>query len=182
MRFFVVETGYDQRQVDSCLDELGVRLTRLAARAEVAAGAGREWDQIRQEATLLRGLVDREGSPTDVDAAAAQGAASAVEREAAEILAQARSELDAAREEARRVRERVYAEAVQARREFEAALHERRCREARVDQILAGVAVEAVPADTPTAAASTGGVPATRAAAGVTEASVQRPEPGTRVA
>ena len=48
MRFSVVETGYDQRQVDSCLDELGVRLTRLAARAEVAAGAGREWDQIRQ--------------------------------------------------------------------------------------------------------------------------------------
>ncbi|MER6596319.1 ATPase, partial [Micromonospora purpureochromogenes] len=87
MRFSVVETGYDQRQVDSCLDELGVRLTRLAARAEVAAGAGREWDQIRQEATLLRGLVDRQGSPTDDTAAAARRAASAVEREAAEILA-----------------------------------------------------------------------------------------------
>ncbi|MEV4492880.1 ATPase [Micromonospora coxensis] len=182
MRFSVVETGYDQRQVDSCLDELGIRLTRLAARAEVAAGAGREWDQIRQEATLLRGLVDRQGVPTDGGALAARRDASAVEREAAEILAQARSELDAAREEARQVRERVYAEAMQARREFEAALHERRRREARVDRILAGLPGEAVPADTPTAAASTGGVPATRVATGTSEVSVERPEPGTRVA
>ncbi|MEH0826230.1 MULTISPECIES: ATPase [unclassified Micromonospora] len=180
MRFSVVETGYDQRQVDSCLDELGVRLTRLAARAEVAAGAGREWDQIRQEATLLRGLVDRQSTPSDDEAAAARRAASAVEREAAELLAQARSELDAAREEARQLRERVYAEAMQARRDFEAVLQERRRREARVDQILGGAAGEAVPADTPTAAASTGGVPATRD--GATEVSAQRPEPGTRVA
>ncbi|MGC5019999.1 ATPase [Micromonospora sp. DT47] len=182
MRFSVVETGYDQRQVDSCLDELGVRLTRLAARAQVAAGAGREWDQIRQEATLLCGLVDQALAGAG-DVVAARREASAIEREAAEILARARSELDSAREEARQVRERVYAEAVQARREFEAALHERRRREARVDQILAGVAAETVPADTPTAAAATpGGVPATRAGAGADEVTVERPEPGTRVA
>ncbi|MEH0843797.1 ATPase [Micromonospora sp. CPCC 205711] len=180
MRFSVVETGYDQRQVDSCLDELGVRLTRLAARVQVAAGAGREWDQIRQEATLLCGLVDRQGPVADV--LVARREAAAVEREAAEILNRARGVLDAAREEARQLRERVYAEAVQARREFEAALHERRRREARVDEILTGV--EVVPSDTPTAAAATsGGVPATRVAAtGADEVTVELPEPGTRVA
>ncbi|TDC77854.1 ATPase [Micromonospora sp. KC606] len=179
MGFSVVDTGYDCRQVDSCLDELGVRLTRLAARAEAAAGAGREWDQIRQEATLLRGLVDLAtgGAP-----ASAWRDASAAEREAGEILARARGELEAAREEARQVRERAYAEAVRARREFEAALHERRRREARADRVLAGVPTTVVPADTPTAAASAGGVPATRIATGTSEVSVERPEPGTRVA
>ncbi|TDC29153.1 ATPase [Micromonospora sp. KC213] len=182
MRFSVVDSGYDCRQVDSCLDELGVRLTRLAARAEAAAGTGREWDQIRQEATLLRGLVDRSGLATGGAPASARRDVSVLEREAAEILARARGELDAAREEARQVRERVYAEAVRARREFEAALHERRRREARADRILAGVPTAVVPAETPTAAASAGGVPATRIATGTSEVSVERPEPGTRVA
>ncbi|RKF28764.1 ATPase [Micromonospora globbae] len=164
MRFSVVEIGYDRRQVDSCLDELGVRLTRLAAWAESTAGTGREWDRIRREAAGLCGLLRR----YDVDDAAVVGRhAGEVEREAAAILARARFELDAAREEARQVRERAYAEAVQARREFEAALQARRRREARADEILGGVAVEPVPVDTPTAAAATtgSGVPATRGAA-----------------
>ncbi|MBM0232175.1 ATPase [Micromonospora sp. STR1_7] len=164
MRFSVVETGYDQRQVDSCLDELGIRLARLAARAESAAGAAREWDEIREEATWLSGLLQR----LDLgDAAVTRHAGDAVRREAAEILAQARFELDQARAEARQVRERAYAEAVQARREFEASLHARRRRATRADEILTGVTVddaataEPVPEDTPTAAAGTG-VPATR--------------------
>ncbi|MEU4554520.1 hypothetical protein EV382_1405 [Micromonospora violae] len=59
MRFSVVETGYDQRQVDDCLDELAIRLSRLAARAERAAGEAREWDEIRQEAAWLSGLLHR---------------------------------------------------------------------------------------------------------------------------
>ncbi|MBM7085916.1 ATPase [Micromonospora humidisoli] len=171
MRFSVVESGYDRRQVDSCLDELGVRLTRLAARAEVIADAGRDWDQIRQETTLLLALVDRRR--VDADRGAARPAAD-------ELLARARAELDAAREEARQLRERVYVEAVQARREFEASLHERRHRAARVDQILTGLSVDPVPVDTPTAAA--GGVPATRVATGTDEVTVDQPEPGTRVA
>ncbi|MFG3706262.1 ATPase [Micromonospora sp. NPDC047670] len=175
MRFSVVETGYDQRQVDSCLDQLGIRLTRLAARAEGAAGAGREWDEIRDEATALCGLLQRlDLGDRDVGRRGVDDA----EREAADILAQARFELDAAREEARQVRERVYAEAVQARRDFEAALYVRRRREARVDQILSGLIAEPVPADTPTAAAGvTGaGVPATRIAArGGAEASSEPP-------
>ncbi|MER5338171.1 ATPase [Micromonospora sp. NPDC002717] len=175
MRFSVVETGYDQRQVDSCLDQLGIRLTRLAARAEGAAGAGREWDEIRDEASALCGLLQR----LDLgDRGMGRYGVGGAEREAADILAQARFELDAAREEARQVRERVYAEAVQARRDFEAALYARRRREARADQILGGFAGEPVPADTPTAAAGLtgGGVPATRIAArGGADASSEPP-------
>ncbi|SCG74317.1 ATPase [Micromonospora inositola] len=177
MRFSVVETGYDQRQVDSCLDELGIRLTRLAARAESAAGAGREWDQIRQEATHLCDLLDRRGAPDAGDVAAVRTGATAVEREADGLLALARGELDAARAEARLVRERAYAEAVQARRDFEAALLARRRREARVDDLLAGLTVHPVPADTPTAAAAVpgNGVPATRVATAATDAPVEPP-------
>ncbi|WP_328346149.1 ATPase [Micromonospora sp. NBC_00421] len=178
MRFSVVESGYDRRQVDFCLDELTVRLTRLAARAEVFVGAGRDADQIRQEATLLLALVDRRQGGGD--RAAARPAGPAAGQTAAEFLARARGELNAAREEARQLRERVYAEAVQARREFEASLRERRHRAAQVDQLLTGLSVETVPADTPTAAA--GGVPATRVATGTDEVTVDRPEPGTRVA
>ncbi|MEH1102209.1 ATPase [Micromonospora sp. CPCC 205561] len=164
MRFSVVGSGYDQRQVDSCLDEIGVRLTRLAARAEGAARAGRVWDEIRDEAAGLRGLLHR----LDLGDPGRSGRdAGAAEREAADLLARARVELDAAREEARQVRERVYAEAVQARRDFEAALYARRRRADRVDRILDGLTVEPVPADTPTAAAGVpGGVPATRIAGG----------------
>jgi hypothetical protein len=160
MRFSVVETGYDQRQVDSCLDELGIRLVRLAARAESAAGTAREFDQIRQEASHLCDFLRRRTAPADT---AVVRAGTLVERQAAELLAQARSELEAAREEARQVREQAYAEAVRARREFEAALLARRRREARVEEILGGGRADTDPADTPTAAA---GVPATRVAAG----------------
>ncbi|WP_410809479.1 ATPase [Micromonospora sp. 067-2] len=171
MRFSVVEIGYDQRQVDSCLDELGVRLARLASRAEGTAGAGREWDEIREEATWLSGLLQR----LDLGGAGiTRRAVDPVRREASEILAEARCELDAAREEARRVRERAYADALQARRDFEAALCARRRREARVDEILSDVTVEPVAADTPTAAAGTG-VPATRVAAGGPETGAEPP-------
>ncbi|MEH1167303.1 ATPase [Micromonospora sp. CPCC 205539] len=171
MRFSVVGSGYDQRQVDSCLDELGIRLSRLAARAEGAAAAGREWDEIRQEATWLSGLLER----LDLgDVAVTRYAGDAARRDAADILAQARVTLDEAREEARQVRERAYADAVQARRDFEAALYARRRREAWVDELLADVTVEPVPADTPTAAAGTG-VPATRVAAGGRDAEAGPP-------
>ena len=160
MSFSVVDTGYDQRQVDSCLDELGLRLVRLAARAESAAGVGREWDRIRQEAAQLCDFLRRRAVPGDE--AAVRAGAAVVEREAADLLARARGELEAAREEARQVREQAYAEALRARRDVEAALLARRRREARVEEILSGVRGETVPADTPTAAA---GVPATRVAA-----------------
>ncbi|GLZ59471.1 MULTISPECIES: ATPase [Micromonospora] len=169
MRFSVVDIGYDQRQVDYCLDELGIRLSRLAARAESAAGAAREWDEIRQEAAWLSGLLQR----LDLgDAAVTRYAGDAVRREAAEILAQARVELDEAREEARRVREQAYAEAVQARRDVEAALDARRRREERVEEILSQVTVDQVPADTPTAAA---GVPGSRVGIGGPDPGAQPP-------
>ncbi|GAB3075290.1 hypothetical protein GCM10027186_34040 [Micromonospora schwarzwaldensis] len=143
----MVEAGYDRRQVDACLDELDLRLRRLAARAEGVAGTGREWDQIRLDAGHLCDYLRRRAAPADGSVPAGP---SVVEREAAELLARARAELDAAREEARRVREEAYAEAVRARREFEAALLARRRHEARVDEILSGARVSA---DTPTAAA-----------------------------
>lgn len=158
MRFSVVDIGYDQRQVDACLDELGIRLTRLAARAESAGGTGREWDLIRQEATGLCGLLRRLAAG-EVGTGRGGGVGE-LEREAAELLARARLELDAAREEARQLREQAYADALRARREFEAALLDRRRREARVDEILGGLRTEPVPADTPTAAAAVTGVPA----------------------
>ncbi|MEU8330457.1 ATPase [Micromonospora sp. NPDC048839] len=154
MRFSIVETGYDRRQVDSCLDELGIRLSRLAARAEGAADASGEWDEIRQEAAWLSGLLQR----LDLGDTAVTGDTSTGERRAAaEILAQARAELHEARAEARQVREQAYEEAVQARRDFEAALYVRRRREARVDQLLGQVTEDQVPADTPTAAAGLAG-------------------------
>lgn len=157
MRFSVVETGYDQRQVDSCLDELGIRLVRLAARAESAAGAGREWDQVREDATHLCDFLRRRTAVVDGE----EAAGTAAEQEAATLLTEARNELEAAREEARQVREQAYAEALRARRDFEAALLARRRREARVDEILAGARGDTVPPDTPTAAA---GVPSGGAA------------------
>lgn len=161
MRFSVVEIGYDQRQVDSCLDDLGARLTELAARTAGATVVGGRWEQIRDELIRLRALVDeRRAGPGRVPRPG-EG-----DPEAAAVLARARAELDAAREEARQLREQVYAEAVQARRNFEAALYARRRREERADEILSGVLVTPVPADTPTAAAAltANGVPATRPA------------------
>ncbi|WP_431931410.1 ATPase [Micromonospora sp. RP3T] len=150
MRFSVVEAGYDRRQVDACLDELDLRLRRLAARAEGVAGAGREWDRIRLDAGHLCDYLRRRAEPAGPSDADAPASPSAAERTAADLVARARAELDAAREEARLVREEAYAEALRARREFEAALLARRRREARVDEILSGARV---PADTPTAAA-----------------------------
>lgn len=150
MRFSIVNVGYDQQQVDSCLNELGIRLSRLAARAEGAAAAGRKWDEIREEAAGLCGVLQR----LDLGDAIRQPDGAA-EQEAAALLVRARRELDSAREEARQVREQVYAEAVQARRDFEAALYARQCRAARADEILGGL-TEPVPADTPTAASAAG--------------------------
>lgn len=148
MRFSVVAQGYDQRQVDSWLDDLAVRLTRLSARAEQAIASAVELERVRQEADQLRAALSRRPA---TDPGVAQRAISAAEAEAAEIRARARTELSAAQEEARMVRERVYIEALQARRDFEAALLARRQREARVDEILRGVAP--VSPDTPTAVA-----------------------------
>ncbi|MEU1397113.1 ATPase [Micromonospora zamorensis] len=173
MRFSVVEIGYDQRQVDSCLDELGIRLSRLAARAQGAAGATREWDEIREEAAWLSGLLQR----LDLgDTSGGRHGGDGARREAADLRAQARAELAEAREEARQVRERAYADAVQARRDFEAALYARRRREARVDEILSQVTEDQVPADTPTAAA---GVPGSRVGVGGQDAGAEQP-PGRR--
>ncbi|MEV4759734.1 ATPase [Micromonospora sp. NPDC049559] len=174
MEFSVVHIGYDQDQVDCCLDELDERLTRMAARAESAAGLDPEIDAVRAGVDRLRGLLGGsrpEPGPGPVPAPAGLTVARA-ETEAAEILARAREELTAAREEARLVRDRVYAEAVQARRDFEAALYARRQREQRVDEILREVTIVPEPVE-PTPAPT--GVPATRvAASGAAERATER--------
>ena len=61
---------------------------------------------------------------------------------AAEIRARARADLAAAREHARRVRDQAYLDAVQARRDFEAALQARRMRAERAEEILRGVTID----------------------------------------
>jgi hypothetical protein len=163
MEFSVVRIGYDQDQVDNCLEKLGEQLARMAAQADAATEASTELDAVRDEVDRLRGLLSVSPEPPGpadpvhdpLDVAGAEAVA-------AEILARARHELVTAREEARLVRDQVYAEALQARRDFEAALHARRQREQQVDEILREVAVVRVPAD---GAASTA-VPATRVAAG----------------
>ncbi|SCL35622.1 hypothetical protein GA0070616_5275 [Micromonospora nigra] len=167
MRFTVVEIGYDQWQVDAHLADLGIRAARLAARLE-GLGSGRDWDLVRGEAAGLCDLVGRPplaAAPYSVALAgpapstssappARSRGTTATEREAAQILARARAELDAARAEARRVRERAYAEAVAARRKVEEALRARDRRATRLAELLDGLPVERVPAETATAAAA----------------------------
>ncbi|GIG87341.1 ATPase [Plantactinospora endophytica] len=138
MEFSVVEIGYDQYQVDRCLDDLGERLARLAVRTDAAARTNPELARLRAEIARLGELLTARPVPDGPSGQARQVLLTA-EREAAEILARARADLAAAREEARRVRDQVYAEAVQARRDLEAALRARQVRAERADEILRGV-------------------------------------------
>jgi hypothetical protein len=138
MDFPVVEIGYDQSEVDSCLKGLGERLARLVARAEVDAEVRVELDPLRIELDRLRGLLTGRPAGGATDPA---GEVDAARRQAAQILNRARNTLSAAQAEARHVRDRAYSEAMQARRDFEAALYARRQRETRADEILRHVSV-----------------------------------------
>lgn len=162
MRFSVVESGYDREQVDFWLATLDAQLTELLVRAEAGVASGVGPSVLREEVRRLRELMDPRspaGGPTAPDRTRLPRPA---EQEAAAILTRAREELAAAREEARLVRDQVYAEALQARRDFEAALHERRLREQRADEILRAVSL--VPGPQLAGDGDAGGVPATRAA------------------
>lgn len=144
MEFSVVEIGYDQHQVDCCLGDLGDWLARLAVQTDIAARTNPELAQLRAEIARLGDLLTARPIIDGTSGGARQVLLTA-EQEAAEILARARADLAAAREEARRVRDQVYAEAVQARRDFEAALHARRIRAERADEILRTVGAAGVP-------------------------------------
>ncbi|MFY1692510.1 ATPase [Plantactinospora sp. WMMB782] len=141
MEFSVVEIGYDQGQVDRCLENLGARLARLAARTDAAARTDPELARLRAELTRLGASLGARPVPDDGPPSepVARQVVLTAEREAAQILARARADLEAARAEARQVRDQVYAEAVQARRDFERALHARRIRAERADEIMRGV-------------------------------------------
>ncbi|MFK3979817.1 ATPase [Micromonospora sp. NPDC050397] len=146
MDFTIAEMGYDRDQVDSCLAELREGLARLATPAEAASAPDDELLRVRREAARLH-LVLTGGSVAERAPERMRELLAVVEREAAQLLARARGELTAAKEEARQVRDRAYAEALQARRDFEAALHARRVREQRVDHILRDVTVGSAPVD-----------------------------------
>ncbi len=150
MEFSVVEVGYDRDQVNSCLTDLRERFVRLAGWADAVIGTSEELAPVRKEIARLRELL----SVTSTGAAATDRRRA--EEEAAEILARARRELAAAKEEARQVRDRVYAEALQARRDFEAALYARRLREEQVDRILNEAAMVCAPVDDSTSSAVPG--------------------------
>lgn len=140
MDFTIAEMGYDRGQVDSCLADLSEGLARLAAPAEVASEPGEELLRVRREAARMHHLLSA-GSAAERGPERMRELLADVEREAAQLLARARGELTAAKEEARQVRDQAYAEALRARRDFEAALHARRMREEQVDHILRDVTV-----------------------------------------
>lgn len=154
MEFSAVDHDRGRELIDSSLAELGERVAHTAER--VAADPVRaELNLVQAELFRLRGLlaVGWRRPPAD------QGVDGSAERAAAELLAQARNTLLAAQEEARQVRDQAYEEAMQARRDFEAALYARRMREQRVDEILRDVVIQ-LPMEEPPA----GPVPATRIA------------------
>ncbi|RKR85815.1 hypothetical protein BDK92_0024 [Micromonospora pisi] len=161
MDFTIAKMGYDRDQVDSCLADLSERLAALARPADVASAPGDELIRVRQEAARLHGLLSG-GSVGHRGPDRMRELLAVAEQEAAQLLARARGELTAAQEEARQLRDQVYAEAVQARRDFEAALHARRLREEQVDHILRDVTVVSAPPDDAVNASTGTAVPATR--------------------
>lgn len=160
MDFSVVDRGCGPEQVDSFLCGLGDRLSRTAQRAEAAAEIRTELECVRTEVDRLRAALVAARPAWSANS----GEAGSAEREAAALLVQARNALLAAQEEARQVRDQAYDEALQARRDFEAALYARRLREERVDQILRRVATVGEPEDDQAGSAPSGPVPATRSA------------------
>ncbi|MFC7549905.1 ATPase [Plantactinospora sp. GCM10030261] len=154
MEFSAVDHDRDRNRIASSLAELGDRLAHTAER--VAADPVRaELSLVQAEIYRLRGLLTAGCAPPPVHRTSPGPA----ERAAADLLAQARNALLAAHEEARQVRDRAYEEAMQARRDFEAALYARRLREERADEILRNVVIR-IPAEEPVG----GPVPATRVA------------------
>jgi dsDNA-specific endonuclease/ATPase MutS2 len=135
MEFSVVELGYDREQVDHCLEDLGEQLEKMTAEAQSTATAKTELALAREEVTRLRRTL--RGRPAVYRTSVRlHHMLELAQEEAAEIVAQAREELAAARREAAELRDRAYNDALQARRDFEAALQARRRREQEVDVIL----------------------------------------------
>lgn len=133
--FSVVETGYDRDQVNCCLADLGRQVARLSAQTEQVAAASAELGDARAEISRLRGMLH--GRPAvHQESQRMQQILTMAGEEAAEIVSQAYDELAAAQRAAVDLREQAYEEALQARRDYEAALYARRCRERDVDQVL----------------------------------------------
>lgn len=140
MKFSVVECGYDRRQVDAGLGELADRLARIAVRATAAAGSGPEavLAVVRDEVGRLIALLSAPGAVPEDPAHRTRPPRTAAEQ-AVDLLTRARAELVAAEQEAARIRDRAYADALRARRDFEASLRARQLRAERAETILAGL-------------------------------------------
>ncbi|MFB9236486.1 ATPase [Plantactinospora siamensis] len=137
MEFSAVDPEGHRNRIESSLRDLGDRLAHAAERV-AAAPVRAELSSVQAELYQLRSLLAATWPAT-----AAGG--TPAEREVGELLTRARQALLVAEEEARQVRDRAYDDALQARRDFEAALYLRRCREARVDDLLRGVVIELPP-------------------------------------
>jgi dsDNA-specific endonuclease/ATPase MutS2 len=141
MDFSVVESGYDRDEVDRCLADLGEQLARVTAQAESAAEARAELELVRRDAERLHELLKARPAVYR-NTFRIQHMVALAEEEAEEILTEARSELDNARRDAERIRSEAYADALNARRDFELALSARRRRASDVEEVLEGVRVE----------------------------------------
>jgi len=149
MDFSVVESGYDRDEVDRCLADLGEQLARVTAQAESAAQARAELELVRRDADRLHELLKTRPAVYR-NTFRVQHMVALAEEEAEEILTEARAELDTARRDAERIRSEAYADAVDARRDFELALSARRRQACDVDKVLESIRME------PAAAAEAG--------------------------
>jgi len=149
--FEMVLRGYHPRQVRRYIDDLNRRLDAAVAGLDAAAGLERQLAEAHAEIERLRALTRHPPTtPTETGErierilalAEEQGAEilAGAERERAGVLARAAQEraqvLAAAEKEAEAIRARALAETVRTRREFEAALRDRRNRERRCDELL----------------------------------------------
>jgi hypothetical protein len=161
MDFSVVESGYDRDEVDRCLADLGEQLARVTAQAEAAAAARAELALVRRDADRLHELLKTRPAVYR-NTFRIQHMVALAEEEAEEILTEARTELDNAHRDADRIRSEAYADAVNARRDFELALSARRRRATDVEEVLKDVGLEptaAGPADAEPEAAGPLGEP-----------------------
>jgi DivIVA domain-containing protein len=149
--FEMVLRGYHPEQVRRYIDDLASRLDAALAGLEAATGLERELAEAHAEIERLRGLTRHlpttpsetgeriERIFTLAEEQSAEILAGA-ERDRAEVLARAARErahlLATAEKEAEAIRARALADTVRARREFEAALRDRRDRERRCDELL----------------------------------------------
>jgi cell division septum initiation protein DivIVA len=124
--FELVWRGYDQRQVQKYIDDLNLRLTAALSGLDAANSLETELYQAQAEIERLRGIIRRISASTRM------------EDRLTKILGLAEDHASNMRNEAERdareIRDRALAEAIRARRDFEASLRARRDEQWRLDE------------------------------------------------